>query len=419
VVGGHPHHRRVLYDLKTDPWELESVHDDPRYAEIKSILRAAAEGMRTARRGVSQAGAAAASAWRLIAGRARLLPPAPRREVVQMSESNRRYLLRERPSGRIDASTFDQVTEPVPEIGTGEALIRTEYISIDPTNRGWLNDTPTYLPPVQIGEVVRAVGLGRVVASNNPAYEEGKLFQGLIGWQEWFVASDSAPLIPVTEMPGVESPSAYIGVLGMTGLTAWVGIHEIGRPKEGETVVVSAAAGAVGSVAGQLAKAYGARVVGIAGGPEKCALLTDELGFDAAVDYKADGWQKQLIDATPDGIDVDFENVGGEIMELIFGRLNLNSRVALCGLISGYNEDDLPPGPRTIGNVLIKRAMIKGFIVIDHFNQAAEAGAEIGGLMAAGKVKALETVVEGFERLPDALNMLFDGANTGKLSVKI
>ena len=240
-----------------------------------------------------------------------------------MSESNRRYLLRQRPSGRVDESTFDLVTEPVPEIGAGEALIRTEYISVDPTNRGWLNDTPTYLPPVQIGEVVRAAGLGRVVASNNPAYEEGKLFQGLIGWQEWFVASDAAPLIPVAEMPGVESPSAYIGVLGMTGLTAWVGIHEIGKPKEGETVVVSAAAGAVGSVAGQLAKAYGARVVGIAGGPEKCALLTDELGFDAAVDYKADGWQKQLIDATPDGIDVDFENVGGEIMELIFGRLNL------------------------------------------------------------------------------------------------
>ena len=336
-----------------------------------------------------------------------------------MSESNRRYLLRQRPSGRVDESTFDLVTEQVPEIGAGEALIRTEYISVDPTNRGWLNDTPTYLPPVQIGEVVRAAGLGRVVASNNPAYEEGKLFQGLIGWQEWFVASDTAPLIPVAEMPGVESPSAYIGVLGMTGLTAWVGIHEIGKPKEGETVVVSAAAGAVGSVAGQLAKAYGARVVGIAGGPEKCALLTDELGFDAAVDYKADGWQKQLIDATPDGIDVDFENVGGEIMELIFGRLNLRARVALCGLISGYNEDDLPPGPRTLGNVLIKRAMIQGFIVLDHFNQAAEAGAEIGGLMAAGKIKGLETVVEGFERLPDALNMLFDGANTGKLSVKI
>jgi NADPH-dependent curcumin reductase CurA len=220
-------------------------------------------------------------------------------------------------------------------------------------------------------------------------------------------------------VPGVESPSAYLGVLGMTGLTAWVGIHEIGKPQEGETVVVSAAAGAVGSVAGQLAKSYGARVVGIAGGPEKCALLTDRLGFDAAVDYKADDWQKKLIEATPDGIDVDFENVGGEIMELIFGRLNQNGRVALCGLISGYNDDELPPGPRTLGNVLTKRAMIKGFIVLDHFHQAGEAAAEIGPLLAAGKIDALETVVEGFERLPEALNMLFDGANTGKLSVKI
>jgi NADPH-dependent curcumin reductase CurA len=336
-----------------------------------------------------------------------------------MSESNRRYLLRQRPSGRVDAETFEFVTEPVPEIGEGEALIRTEWISVDPTNRGWLNDTPTYLPPVAIGEVVRAGGLGRVVQSNHPAYEKGQLVQGLIGWQDWFVASDAAPLMAVTEVPGVASPSAYLGVLGMTGLTAWVGIHEIGKPKEGETVVVSAAAGAVGSIAGQLASAYGARVVGIAGGPEKCALLTEALGFDAAVDYKADGWQQKLIDATPEGIDVDFENVGGEIMELVIGRLNLNARVALCGLISGYNSDDLPPGPRTLGNVLIKRAMIKGFIVLDHFHQAPEAGAEIGGLMAEGRIEALETVVEGFERLPEALNMLFDGANTGKLSVKI
>jgi NADPH-dependent curcumin reductase CurA len=336
-----------------------------------------------------------------------------------MPESNRRYLLHQRPSGRVDADTFELVTEPVPEIGEGEALVRTAYISVDPTNRGWLNDTPTYLPPVGIGEVVRAGGLGRVVKSNHPAYEVGKLVQGLIGWQEWFVASDAAPLMPVTEVPGVESPSAYLGVLGMTGLTAWVGIHEIGKPKEGETVVVSAAAGAVGSIAGQLAKSYGARVVGIAGGPEKCALLTEALGFDAAVDYKAADWRQKLIEATPDGIDVDFENVGGEIMELVIGRLNQNARVALCGLISGYNSDDLPPGPRTIGNVLIKRATIQGFIVLDHFHQAPEAGAEIGGLMAAGKIEALETVIEGFERLPEALNMLFDGANTGKLSVKI
>jgi NADPH-dependent curcumin reductase CurA len=336
-----------------------------------------------------------------------------------MAETNRRFLLRERPSGRIDESTFERSDELVGEIGDGQALVRVEYISVDPTNRAWLNDVPTYLPPVQIGEVVRAAGIGRVVASNHPAYEVGKLYQGLTGWQDYFVATDEAPLIPVTEVPGVESPSAYLGVLGMTGLTAWVGIHEIGKPKEGETVVISAAAGAVGSIAGQLAKTYGARVVGVAGGPEKCALLTDRLGFDAAVDYKADDWAERLIAATPDGIDFDFENVGGEIMELIFGRLNLYARVALCGLISGYNDDELPPGPRTLGNVLTKRAMIKGFIVLDHFGQASEAAAEIGPLLADGKIDALETVVDGFERLPEALNMLFDGANTGKLSVRL
>jgi NADPH-dependent curcumin reductase CurA len=336
-----------------------------------------------------------------------------------MSETNRRFLLRERPKERVDADTFELVTEPVPEIGEGEALIRTEYVSIDPTNRTWLNDTPTYLPPVGIGDVVRAGGIGRVVASKHPAYEEGKLVQGFTGWQEWLVASDEALLLPVTEVPGVESPSAYLGVLGMTGLTAWVGIREIAKPKEGETVVVSAAAGAVGSVAGQLAKADGARVVGIAGGPEKCALLEDRLGFDAAVDYKAGDWRDQLAAATPDGIDVDFENVGGEIMEAVFARINLRARIALCGLISGYNEDDPPPGPRSFGNLLIKRVRLQGFIVLDHFGQAQQAGSEIGELLTSGRLEALETVVDGFEKLPDALNMLFDGANTGKLSVKV
>jgi hypothetical protein len=336
-----------------------------------------------------------------------------------MSATNRRFLLRERPQGRVDADTFELVTEPVPEIGEGEALVRTEYVSIDPTNRAWLNDTPTYLPPVGIGEVVRAGGIGRVVASNHPAYEEGKLVQGFTGWQEWVVASDEAPLLAVTEVPGVESPSAYLGVLGMTGLTAWVGVRKIAKPQQGETTVVSAAAGAVGSVAGQLAKADGARVVGIAGGPEKCALLTGRLGFDAAIDYKADDWRQQLADATPDGIDVDFENVGGEIMDAVFARINLNARIALCGLISGYNADDPPPGPRSFGNLLVKRAMLKGFIVLDHFGDAPQAIAEVGELVAAGEIEALETVVEGFERLPEALNMLFDGANTGKLSVRV
>src|SRR5271166_3327709 len=231
------------------------------------------------------------------------------------------------------------------------------------------------------------------------------------------VASAAMPLLPVDVAEGV-SPSAYLGALGMTGLTAWIGIRDIGKPQPGETVVVSAAAGAVGSVAGQLAKFDGARVVGIAGGAEKCALLTDRLGFDAAIDHRADDWAAQLAAATPDGIDVDFENVGGDIMDAIFARLNIGARVALCGLISGYNSADPPPGPRAFANLLVQRATLQGFIVLDHFGRAPEAIGEIAGLIAEGRLTPLETVVEGFEQLPTAINMLFDGKNIGKLVVK-
>jgi hypothetical protein len=293
-----------------------------------------------------------------------------------------------------------------------------EWISIDPTNRAWIREEPTYLPPVGIGEVMRGLGMGRVVASMHDSYSEGQLVQGLTGWQEWAVASDAAPLMPVAEIPDV-SPSCLLGALGMTGLTAWVGLKDIGRPQPGETLVVSAAAGAVGSVAGQIAKIKGARVVGIAGGQEKCALLTERLGFDAAVDHKAPDWHDQLVAATPDGIDVDFENVGGDIMDAIFARINLRARIVLCGLISGYNDAELPPGPRRFSNLLRQRALLQGLIVLDHFDRIAEAGAELGGWIRQGQLVPLETVVDGFERLPDAVNMLFDGANTGKLVVKV
>jgi hypothetical protein len=335
-----------------------------------------------------------------------------------MPDTNRRFLLRSRPEGRIADDTFELVEEPVPELGDGEALVRTEWISIDPTNRAWIREEPTYLPPVGIGEVMRGLGMGRVVASMHDSYSEGQLVQGLTGWQEWAVASDAAPLMPVAEIPDV-SPSCLLGALGMTGLTAWVGLKDIGRPQPGETLVVSAAAGAVGSVAGQIAKIKGARVVGIAGGPEKCALLTERLGFDAAVDHKAPDWHDQLVAATPDGIDVDFENVGGDIMDAIFARINLRARIVLCGLISGYNDAELPPGPRRFSNLLRQRALLQGLIVLDHFDRIAEAGAELGGWIRQGQLVPLETVVDGFERLPDAVNMLFDGANTGKLVVKV
>jgi NADPH-dependent curcumin reductase CurA len=337
-----------------------------------------------------------------------------------VSGVNRRFLLRERPAGRIDERTFELVEEPVPAIGEGEALVRTRWISLDPANRAWLDDTPTYLPPVAIGDVMRASGVGEVVASNSPDYPVGRLVVGRTGWQDYAVASASAPMRAIAEVPGV-SPSQFLGVLGTTGLTAHVGMLDIAKPKPGETVVVSAAAGAVGSVAGQLAKIRGARVVGIAGGTEKCRLLVDVLGFDAAVDYKAPDWRDRLTAATPDGIDVDFENVGGEVMEAVFARLNVRARVALCGLISTYNDaaPAISAGPRNFGNLLIQRVHLEGFIVLDHLDRVPEVAAHLAELIAQGKLTAPETVVEGFEQLPAAINMLFDGRNTGKLVVKL
>jgi NADPH-dependent curcumin reductase CurA len=335
-----------------------------------------------------------------------------------MPAENRRFLLAERPTGPVDENTFDLVREPIPTIGEGEALVKVKSISIDPTNRTWIGEEPTYLPPVAIGEVMRALGLGEVVESNNENYPVGALVNGLTGWQDYTVASDSMPLMVVP--PEVQAePAELLGTLGMTGCTAYFGMLEIGEPKEGETVVVSAAAGAVGSVAGQLAKIKGARVVGIAGGPEKCAWLVDELGFDAAVDYKADDWREQLKAATPDGIDVNFENVGGEIMEAVMARLNIRARMVLCGLISGYNETEPPPGPRTFGKLLINRVRLQGFIILDYYPRFGEAIRELSGWVADGSLRSEQTVVEGFEELPNALNMLFAGENTGKLVVDI
>ena len=332
-------------------------------------------------------------------------------------DMNRRYVLRERPDGRIDDSTFELVEEAVPEPGAGQALVQNLYVSVDPTNRAWIGEEPTYLPPVGIGECMRSVGLGRVISSNDDTYPEGSLVTGLVGWQDYVVTGEGE--IPLTPVPGDTGLpiECMLGALGLTGVTAYFGLLDIGKPKEGETVVVSAAAGAVGSVVGQIAKLEGARAVGIAGGKEKCAWLVDELGFDAAIDRHDAKWREQLRDACPKGVDVDFENVGGEIMREVFGMLNLNARVALCGLISEYN-DDPQPGPN-LRRVLMNRVMIKGFIILDYFGRFPEAIAQLGQWVAEGKVKDRHTVVEGLEKAPEAVNMLFDGDNVGKLIVKI
>jgi NADPH-dependent curcumin reductase CurA len=330
--------------------------------------------------------------------------------------ANRQIRLRERPDGRIDERTFETVDGPMPEAGPGQALVQNLYVSIDPTNRAWIGEEPTYLPPVGIGEVMRAVGLGRVVSSNSDDYPEGALVTGLVGWQDYTLAGGEG--IPLTVLPELELPiECMLGALGITGITAWFGVEEIGVPQQGETFVVSAAAGAVGSVAGQLAKLRGARVVGIAGGADKCAWLVDDLGFDAAIDRHAPDWREQLTAACPNGVDVDFENVGGDIMKAVFDMLNLNARVPLCGLISEYN-DDAQPGP-SLRRVVVNRVLIKGFIVLDWFDRFPEAIVRLGALVAEGKVKDRHTIVEGLERAPEACNMLFDGDNVGKLIVKL
>jgi NADPH2:quinone reductase len=270
---------------------------------------------------------------------------------------------------------------------------------------------------------MRALCLGRVVASKHDRYREGQLVQGLIGWQEWAVVSDAAPLLAVPEVPEIPA-SAYLGVLGMTGLTAWVGLRDIGRPQPGETLVVSAAAGAVGSVAGQIAKIMGAHVVGIAGGSEKCALLTDRLGLDAAVDHRAADWYEQLKAATPDGIDVDFENVGGPIMDHVLGRLNIGARVSLCGMIAEYNTYN-PGGEHAgaltnVGQLIMQRATIKGFLVLDFGHRFGEAISYLGGLLGEGRLHYDETIVEGgIEAAPAALEQLFEGGNLGKLMLRV
>jgi NADPH-dependent curcumin reductase CurA len=331
---------------------------------------------------------------------------------------NRRYLLRERPDGRIDDSTFELVEEAVPEPGAGQALVQNLYVSVDPTNRAWIGEEPTYLPPVGIGECMRSVGLGRVISSDDETYPEGSLVTGLTGWQDYVLTGEGQ--LPLTPVPGDTGLpiETLVGALGLTGVTAYFGLLEIGKPQEGETVVVSAAAGAVGSVVGQIAKLKGARTVGIAGGAEKCAWLVDELGFDAAIDRHAADWKQQLRDACPNGVDVDFENVGGEIMREVFGMLNLNARVALCGLISEYNEAERPSGP-PLARVLVNRVTIQGFIILDYFGRFPEAIAQLGQWVAAGKVKDRHTMVEGLEKAPHAVNMLFDGDNVGKLIVKV
>ena len=315
--------------------------------------------------------------------------------------TNRQFRLKSRPNGRVTLDNFDFVQQSVPELEKDQILVRSIYLSLDPTNRIWMSDMEQYLPPVQIGDVMRGLGIGKVVQSKNSKFKEGAYVSGVLGWQEYLVSDGRGawPLTPLPKLPGL-SLEIMAGAAGMTGLTAYFGLFEIGKPKEGETLVVSAAAGAVGSIVGQLGKISGMRVVGIAGGEEKCNWLRDELKFDSAVDYKNPNWKQQLEEATPDGIDINFENVGGEIMEAVYKRMNLHGRFVLCGLISGYNDTNDSKSRLNIAPALMKRIKIEGFIITYYVQRFQEAAMKLIMWMAAGKIKHKETIIEGLDKAP-------------------
>jgi len=335
-----------------------------------------------------------------------------------MRNSNRQWVLRKRPVGDIAPGDLELVEAPKPTPGDGDILIRTVYLSLDPTNRIWMSDIDQYMPPVDIGDVMRGGTLGVVEQSNNAAFAVGDIvIPGLGGWQDYAVSNgDGVTKIP----PGLGIPlDAFMSVLGATGMTAYFGLLEIGQPKPGETVVVSAAAGAVGSTVGQIAKLKGCRVVGLAGSDEKCAWVVDELGFDACINYKRENVLSALRRACPDGIDVDFENVGGDILDAVLTLINQNARIALCGLISTYNAEGDVPGPYMFRNILMKRARVEGFIILDFLDRFADAQAQMGQWLAEGKLTYRTDIVDGLETAPQALGRLFTGGNIGKLLVRV
>ena len=329
-----------------------------------------------------------------------------------MTRTNRQWRLTSRPVGMVSEANFEFVEEPVPALAEGEYLVRNLYVSFDPAMRGWMEDRKSYIPPVQLGAVMRAGTVGQIVESRNPAFSVGDLVQGLFGWQEYAVGGSG--LAQATPVPAGMPLTWPLGVCGITGLTAYFGLLDLGRPQAGETVLVSGAAGATGSVAAQIAKLEGCRVVGIAGGPEKCALLTDELGLDAAIDYKQGDVAARIAETCPDGVNVYFDNVGGAILDAALAHLALRARVVLCGGISGYNEKEPPPGPRNLMNLVIQRARMEGFIVLDYIARFPEATEKLREWVSAGRIRHYEDVQEGIENALSSFLRLFRGQNTGK-----
>lgn len=335
-----------------------------------------------------------------------------------MTEMNRTWVLRARPVGDVKESDLELVEAPLAPLKEGEVRARTIYLSLDPTNRIWMSDKDAYLPPVGLGEPMRGGGLSLVTESRFDGLDPGDIVNtGLAHWS-LYNTLPGASLAKMPQLPGV-ALTAFMGPLGATGMTAYFGLMDIASPKPGETVVVSAAAGAVGSMVGQIAKIQGCRVVGIAGSDEKCKWLVETAGFDAAINYKTEDLGAGLDRHCPDGIDINFENVGGKIMDTVIARLNDFSRMPLCGLISTYNATEPVPGPYNFDNLLMRRTLVKGFIVIDYYPRFAEGIQQMAQWLMEGKLKFETDIVRGLEKAPASLSRLFEGKNLGKLVVQV
>lgn len=328
---------------------------------------------------------------------------------------NKSFKLAERPEGMPTRSNFLFEESEIPKAGEGELVVKIHYISLDPAMRGWMNDVRSYIRPVEIGEVMRASTVGEVIESNHPKFKVGDYVVGMQGVQAYALSNGKGLSKVSTKLAPLQT---YLGALGGPGLTAYFGLLDIGQPKEGETVLVSAASGAVGSVVGQIAKIKGCRVVGIAGGPEKCKYLTEELGFDAAIDYKNEDVRKAIRRTCPDRVDVYFDNVGGDILDHALANLNMRARVVICGAISQYNNSSYQ-GPKNYMSLLVNRARMEGMVIFDFKDRFMEAYADLGAWLASGKLKTKEHVVEGIENFPEALQRLFTGEKMGKLVLKV
>jgi NADPH-dependent curcumin reductase CurA len=334
-----------------------------------------------------------------------------------MSPINHQVRLAARPSGLPKASDWSMVEEPLPTPGAGELVVAISYLSLDPAMRGWMNAAASYIEPVEIGAVMRAGAVGRVIASEHPGFAVDDHVYGALGVQE-YALSDGGGIVKVD--PSLAPLPTYLGTLGMTGLTAYFGLFDVAKLSEGDTVVISGAAGAVGSAAGQMAKLKGARVVGIAGGAEKCRWIVEDLGFDAAIDYKAQNVARALREAAPERVDVYFDNVGGEILDAVLTRLARGARIVICGAVSQYNATDGVRGPANYMSLLVTRSSMTGMVVFDYAARFPEAFAEIAGWLREGRLISREQVLDGgVSAFPDALLKLFAGENTGKLVLRV